>query len=235
MSPFTRFITVAGLAAAFAGVAAAQEAQQAEQAAPAPACAADDFVCIFTGESADASQEEIMDAPATKGFELTRRPVPSARNAATPAATRPTASRPVRTATVSAPTAPVRSRAQRRVASPQAALAGRRADLALSFLNGSAEMTAPARERARAFARQLQDPRLASVRFRIEGHTNAVGDREFNLELSRRRAEAVANFLSELGVSRERLEVRGLGFEQTLPGRPRTAAENRRVEAVRIS
>ena len=36
-------------------------------------------------------------------------------------------------------------------------------------------------------------------------------------------------------IAAERLEVRGYGYDQPLPGRPASAGENRRVEAVRIS
>ena len=66
----------------------------------------------------------------------------------------------------------------------------------------------------------------------IEGHTDAQGNREFNVELSKRRAQAVADYLTELGVPADRLEVKGFG-----PDRPRSnaASDNRRVEAVLTS
>ena len=87
----------------------------------------------------------------------------------------------------------------------------------------------------RTFAEALARPQLASVRVRIEGHTDSSGSRALNLDLSKRRAEAVADFLVSLGISRDRLEVEGYGYDRPLPGLPASADENRRVEAVRIS
>ena len=80
---------------------------------------------------------------------------------------------------------------------------------------------------------------LASValrcdRFTIEvaGHTDNQGARELNMELSRARADAVANYLTAQGVARARLRAQGYG-----PDRPRVSnatptgqAVNRRIE-----
>lgn len=80
---------------------------------------------------------------------------------------------------------------------------------------------------------------LASValrcdRFSIEvaGHTDNVGTRDLNMELSSTRADAVANYLAGQGVARSRLTARGYG-----PDRPRVSnatptgqASNRRIE-----
>jgi outer membrane protein OmpA-like peptidoglycan-associated protein len=81
----------------------------------------------------------------------------------------------------------------------------------------------------------VKNPALASRKFIIEGHTDAQGDRQLNLDLSRRRAEAVADYLSSLGVERDRLEVRGYGPDRPLPGRSPKDEANRRVEAVLVS
>ena len=68
--------------------------------------------------------------------------------------------------------------------------------------------------------------------FQIGGHTDTVGSAAYNMGLSERRAQAVANYLESKGVSADRLTVRGYGFEQlavqTPPNTPN--AENRRVE-----
>ena len=75
---------------------------------------------------------------------------------------------------------------------------------------------------------------LRCDRFSIEvaGHTDNVGAREVNMELSRRRADAVAAYLAGQGVARWRLTARGYG-----PDRPRSSnatetgqAANRRIE-----
>jgi outer membrane protein OmpA-like peptidoglycan-associated protein len=70
----------------------------------------------------------------------------------------------------------------------------------------------------------------------IHGHTDAIGSDASNLDLSRRRADAVKGALVERhGIAAERLATEGYGASQpratneTLEGRSR----NRRVELVR--
>jgi flagellar motor protein MotB len=78
-----------------------------------------------------------------------------------------------------------------------------------------------------------QDP---SLKLYVVGHTDAVGSLEYNLELSRRRAEATVKALtSEYGVDPKRLKPFGVGplapmaTNDTEQGR----AKNRRVELVK--
>jgi OOP family OmpA-OmpF porin len=70
------------------------------------------------------------------------------------------------------------------------------------------------------------------VTVRIDGHTDSVGTEEYNQGLSERRAEAVASYLEERGVSRDRMTVAGFG--ETQPVADNSTAEgralNRRVE-----
>lgn len=70
----------------------------------------------------------------------------------------------------------------------------------------------------------------------VMGHTDSTGSDQYNLELSRRRAESVANYLVSRGVARSRIETLGYG-EQYPVGDNTTAAgreQNRRVE-IRIT
>ena len=67
---------------------------------------------------------------------------------------------------------------------------------------------------ARAFAAALKSPQLAPMRFAIEGHTDAVGNREFNRDLSQRRAQSVVDYLVTQGVEAQRLDARGFGFDK---------------------
>ncbi|WP_454020410.1 OmpA family protein [Azospirillum sp. Marseille-Q6669] len=78
-------------------------------------------------------------------------------------------------------------------------------------------------------------PGAAPARFRIVGHTDAVGGDAANRALSQRRADAVADYLAEQhGVRRDRLDTAGMGArEPLLPKKPK-AAENRRVEIVNL-
>ncbi|MFZ5476751.1 MAG: OmpA family protein [Myxococcota bacterium] len=70
------------------------------------------------------------------------------------------------------------------------------------------------------------------VRIEVQGHTDDVGNDEFNLDLSQRRAEAVADWFYAHGVAYGRL--RAVGYGETLPIAENSSdsgrAENRRVE-----
>ncbi|MEM8492422.1 MAG: OmpA family protein [Pseudomonadota bacterium] len=68
----------------------------------------------------------------------------------------------------------------------------------------------------------------------VEGHTDAVGSRDYNLQLSQRRAVAVRSFLVNNGIASERISIEGLGPDypvadnDTAEGRQ----QNRRVEVI---
>jgi outer membrane protein OmpA-like peptidoglycan-associated protein len=85
---------------------------------------------------------------------------------------------------------------------------------------------------------QLAKTMLQSeIRIRIIGHTDSDGTLEDNLKLSGQRAESVAHFLEDRGISRSRMELIGLGASvpigsnQTDEGK----ALNRRTEVVVIN
>lgn len=107
-----------------------------------------------------------------------------------------------------------------------------RADLMLPFGYNSAELTPAVQARARTFAKALMLSQLRDKRFLIEGHTDARGPRDLNMDLSRRRAQAVTDFLVAQGIDRSRLQASGVGPDQPLPGRSARSEANRRVEAV---
>jgi len=69
---------------------------------------------------------------------------------------------------------------------------------------------------------------------RIEGHTDAVGTHEYNLDLSQRRVLSVMRFLVEQGVEPARLEA--IGHGKTRPIADNTTdegrARNRRVDFI---
>lgn len=70
----------------------------------------------------------------------------------------------------------------------------------------------------------------------VMGHTDSTGSDQYNLDLSRRRAEAVANYLVSRGVSRARIETIGYGEQYPIANNstPEGRAQNRRVE-IRIT
>ena len=109
-----------------------------------------------------------------------------------------------------------------------------RADLRVSFVAGSAQLTEAGRGAAQKFASALGSPLFAGMRFTIEGHTDAVGARAFNVDLSKRRAQAVVDYLVAGGAERSRFNVIGYGFDKPLDGRAASDAANRRVEVVLV-
>lgn len=68
----------------------------------------------------------------------------------------------------------------------------------------------------------------------VLGHTDNVGDAGYNLDLSQRRAQSVANVLTSEGVSFGRVVVSGRGEDQPIASNltPEGRQQNRRVEIV---
>lgn len=74
------------------------------------------------------------------------------------------------------------------------------------------------------------------MKFSIEGHTDNQGNKEINQPLSKKRAEAVKNWLVDKGIASARLKTKGLGDTKPLESNntPEGRANNRRVEFVKF-
>jgi len=59
----------------------------------------------------------------------------------------------------------------------------------------------------------------------ISGHTDSVGDENYNMSLSGRRAKAVMDYFIRNGISRDRLSYKAFG--ETSPKVPNDTPENR--------
>jgi len=105
----------------------------------------------------------------------------------------------------------------------------RQIDLVVNFDFDSAKLQAASRPLLENLAQALQDGRLSSFRFQVEGHTDAQGTAAYNDSLSERRAQAVVGFLSAEGVGVERLQPLGKGFRELLDAADPKSAKNRRV------
>jgi outer membrane protein OmpA-like peptidoglycan-associated protein len=105
-------------------------------------------------------------------------------------------------------------------------------DLEVRFEFNSATLTPMAQAVLDNLATALTSD-LASYRFVVEGHTDAVGSDQYNLSLSQRRARVVEDYLAEIyRVDRNRLTAVGKGEQELLlPDQP-DAAPNRRVRVI---
>ncbi|WP_412555773.1 OmpA family protein [Shimia sp. MIT1388] len=87
-------------------------------------------------------------------------------------------------------------------------------------------------ENARTILRQQAAwiRQFPEVRFKVYGHTDAVGSNAYNKSLGLRRAKAVVSYLSSQGIGRERLEaVVSLGKTQPLVVTQNRERRNRRT------
>jgi outer membrane protein OmpA-like peptidoglycan-associated protein len=108
-------------------------------------------------------------------------------------------------------------------------------DLRVTFPFDSAEITPEARATLDVLGQALLDGRLSADRFEIAGHTDGVGNEQYNTSLSDRRAQAVVEYLSSnFAIPHERLLGRGYGETYLAdPDRP-DDPENRRVEILNL-
>ena len=105
----------------------------------------------------------------------------------------------------------------------------------INFDFGKASITADSATTLQQIADLLS--RNGGWKLRIEGHTDDVGKAKDNLALSRKRAEAVRDWLvANAKIAAARLATEGFG--DTKPMAPNTSdegrAQNRRVELVKI-
>lgn len=103
-------------------------------------------------------------------------------------------------------------------------------DSGILFATGKSNLSNTSKEALTRFATTLQETPETDVT--IYGHTDNTGSRQLNVQLSKERASAVANFLNTKGVDMSRMTTEGKAFDEpvadnsTAEGR----SKNRRVE-----
>lgn len=123
-----------------------------------------------------------------------------------------------------------------RVAVAKAAVPEKSISLEILFDYNSAVLTADAKLQLVPVGGAMASEDLKGLHYRIEGHTDVVGGNEFNIDLSRRRAEAVKQFLIEqYGISASAVDVVGKGKSDLADEAHPTSEANRRVRIVRLS
>jgi len=75
-----------------------------------------------------------------------------------------------------------------------------------------------------------------SLRIEIQGHTDSIGIRSYNLGLSERRAKAVKSFLTLYGIAATRMTIKGYGPDKSVASNETEEgrALNRRVELKKL-
>jgi outer membrane protein OmpA-like peptidoglycan-associated protein len=111
----------------------------------------------------------------------------------------------------------------------------RKIDLMVQFDFNSARLQDSSKPLLVSLAEAMGNERIKALRFKVEGHTDAVGKASYNKQLSERRAQSVLEFLSNKGVEKDRLTAEGKGAsELLLPDKP-DAMENRRVRITTLN
>ncbi len=96
----------------------------------------------------------------------------------------------------------------------------------IHFEHDRAELLPRSYEQLNQLAEIMQS--APSLRIRIAGHTDLSGKNAYNLQLSKKRAANVRQYLLDQGIEAARLEA--VGFGEQLPISTENHAENRRVE-----
>ena len=105
----------------------------------------------------------------------------------------------------------------------------------IKFALNSAELTDQAKATLKQMATAMKSDQLSSFHFLLEGHTDTTGNPDYNLALSKRRAEAVRAYLTDqFGVDSSRLQAVGRGEDALLDPDHPTSPVNRRVQVVNM-
>jgi outer membrane protein OmpA-like peptidoglycan-associated protein len=100
----------------------------------------------------------------------------------------------------------------------------------IQFALNSAELSPTSKTNLTDLAETLK--KYDDTNVLIEGHTDVTGTREYNMVLSDKRAESVADYLEGLGVAKKRVTTAGYGPDQPVADNESDLGrqQNRRVE-----
>lgn len=102
----------------------------------------------------------------------------------------------------------------------------------LLFDTGGANLHPGSKKNLEPLVKYLRENKERNIS--IEGHTDSVGNDEFNRELSLRRADAVKQYLLQSGIDENRIRTRGFGETYPVASNSNSSGRqmNRRVEIV---
>jgi outer membrane protein OmpA-like peptidoglycan-associated protein len=87
-----------------------------------------------------------------------------------------------------------------------------RKNLAVYFESGKFDLLDIQKEQIAELINQFEDKK--NMKIKVTGFADDVGDREFNLNLSERRASFVAEYIQGLGVPKEQISFDGKGIAE---------------------
>jgi outer membrane protein OmpA-like peptidoglycan-associated protein len=113
---------------------------------------------------------------------------------------------------------------------------GNSVDLTVNFEFDSAKLSNDGMISLDALGKAISDPDLKNERFRIAGHTDAVGSDSYNQKLSEARAIVVRGYLAQnYQLNPNNFDVVGYGKSQLYDPNDPTAAINRRVQVTKLA
>jgi OmpA-OmpF porin, OOP family len=100
------------------------------------------------------------------------------------------------------------------------------------FAINKSELSAKGKEKIKEYRDQAKDELSSATSVKIVGYTDSTGTAEYNKKLSLKRAQAVRDYLVELGGDPNKMEISGMGEEHPIASNKTAAgrAQNRRVE-----
>lgn len=112
----------------------------------------------------------------------------------------------------------------------------RSVDLDILFASGSADLLPEGSRQLDALGQAMTSERLAAFRFKLIGHTDAVGPEDYNLWLSQQRAQSVKQYLiANFDLPNTRLETDGKGEAELLAKLPPDDKRHRRVQVIALA
>jgi tetratricopeptide (TPR) repeat protein len=104
------------------------------------------------------------------------------------------------------------------------------------FDTSSAQISKESRKQMEEILAALKSNELNNAQIRIEGHTDSIGNPGYNLKLSRRRAEAVYQYLKKGGIKENLLSFTGKGDTEPIADNATEQGrkQNRRVDFIRV-
>jgi outer membrane protein OmpA-like peptidoglycan-associated protein len=108
-------------------------------------------------------------------------------------------------------------------------------DFSITFGFDSAEIDGKSFKVLDSLAEALKSDGLAKARFLVNGHSDAKGSDDYNLDLSQRRADSVAQYLmAQHSIDASRLKAIGFGETALKDTNDGESPANRRVEIVNL-